>query len=37
VVIADKFEGKRLNTPNDLAINRKGRIWFTNPWNDGNV
>lgn len=37
VVIADKFEGQRLNTPNDLAIDRKGSIWFTNPWNDGNV
>jgi gluconolactonase len=35
-VIADKFEGKRLNTPNDLAIDRKGRIWFTNPVNSGN-
>ena len=30
-------EGKKLNTPNDLAIDRKGRIWFTNPWNEGNV
>ena len=35
-VVADKFEGKRLNTPNDLAIDRKGRIWFTNPVNGGN-
>ncbi|MEC8856295.1 MAG: SMP-30/gluconolactonase/LRE family protein [Chloroflexota bacterium] len=23
--------GKRHNTPNDLAIDRKGRIWFTDP------
>lgn len=30
-VIADRFEGKRLNSPNDLAIDRKGRIWFTDP------
>jgi gluconolactonase len=37
VVIADRVDGKRLNTPNDLAIDRKGRIWFTNPWNEGNV
>ena len=37
VTIADSVEGKKLNTPNDLAIDRKGRIWFTNPWNDGNV
>ena len=36
VVIADRIEGKRLNTPNDLAIDRKGRIWFTNPVNEGN-
>jgi gluconolactonase len=35
-VIADRLNGKRLNTPNDLAIDRKGRIWFTNPINDGN-
>lgn len=33
--IVDRFEGKRLNTPNDLAVDRKGRVWFTNPWNDG--
>ena len=36
-VIADRFEGQRINTPNDLAIDRQGRIWFSNPWNDGNV
>lgn len=36
-VIADRVEGHKLNTPNDLAIDRKGRIWFTNPWNEGNV
>ena len=36
VVIADRVEGKRFNTPNDLAIDRKGRIWFTNPVNSGN-
>ena len=32
-IVADRFDGKRLNTPNDLAIDSKGRIWFTNPWN----
>ena len=37
VTIADSVAGKKLNTPNDLAIDRQGRIWFTNPWNDGNV
>jgi gluconolactonase len=36
VVIADRIEGKKLSTPNDLAIDRKGRIWFTNPVNEGN-
>ncbi|MBI4195552.1 MAG: SMP-30/gluconolactonase/LRE family protein [Betaproteobacteria bacterium] len=37
VTLADRVEGRKLNTPNDLAIDRKGRIWFTNPWNDGNI
>jgi gluconolactonase len=36
VVIADRLGGKRLSTPNDLAIDRRGRIWFTNPVNEGN-
>jgi sugar lactone lactonase YvrE len=30
-VLADKFEGKRLNSPNDLAILSDGTIWFTDP------
>ena len=30
-VIADQFEGKRLNGPNDLAIDSQGRVWFTDP------
>lgn len=30
-VICDNFEGRRLNSPNDLAIDRLGRIWFTDP------
>jgi len=34
-VIAGQVEGKKLNTPNDLAVDRQGRIWFTNPWNAG--
>jgi gluconolactonase len=36
LVVVDRFEGKRLNTPNDLAVDRQGRIWFTNPFNEGN-
>ncbi|MFT5470504.1 MAG: gluconolactonase [Verrucomicrobiales bacterium] len=30
-VIAGKFEGKRFNSPNDIVIDRKGRIYFTDP------
>jgi gluconolactonase len=30
-ILADRFEEKRLNSPNDLAIDRAGRIWFTDP------
>lgn len=30
-VIADHFEGKRLNSPNDLIFDTQGRIWFTDP------
>lgn len=30
-VVADQFEGKRLNSPNDLAFDRQGRLWFTDP------
>ena len=30
-VLCDNYEGKRLNSPNDLAIDNKGRIWFTDP------
>ena len=30
-ILADGFEGKRFNSPNDLAIDRLGRIYFTDP------
>jgi gluconolactonase len=30
-VIADKFEGKRFNAPNDLVIDKEGGIYFTDP------
>jgi gluconolactonase len=30
-VLADRFEGKRFNTPNDLCMDLKGRIYFTDP------
>ena len=29
--IADKFEGKRLNSPNDIVVHPDGGIWFTDP------
>ncbi len=35
--VADRVDGRKLNTPNDLAIDHQGRIWFTNPWNAGNI
>ena len=30
-VIADKFEGKPLNSPNDIVCKSDGSIWFTDP------
>jgi gluconolactonase len=30
-VLADNYEGKKFNSPNDLAIDSKGRIYFTDP------
>ena len=30
-VIADKFEGKILNAPNDAVVDPDGNIWFTDP------
>jgi len=29
--IADSFEGKRLNSPNDVVVKSDGSIWFTDP------
>ncbi len=31
VVLADKFEGKRLNSPNDLVYRSDGTLYFTDP------
>ena len=36
MVVADRLDGNKLSTANDLAIDRKARIWFTNPVNEGN-
>lgn len=30
-VLADKFEGKRFNSPNDVAVHSDGTLWFTDP------
>jgi gluconolactonase len=31
-VLADSFEGKRLNIPNDIVVDPEGSIWFTDPF-----
>jgi gluconolactonase len=31
VVLADRFEGKRFNSPNDVVVKSDGTIWFTDP------
>ena len=30
-VLIDNFEGKRLNSPNDVVVKSDGSIWFTDP------
>jgi gluconolactonase len=30
-VLADRYEGKRLNAPNDVVVKSDGSIWFTDP------
>ena len=29
--LAERFQGKRLNSPNDLSVDARGRIYFTDP------
>ncbi|MBK5105949.1 MAG: SMP-30/gluconolactonase/LRE family protein, partial [Burkholderiales bacterium] len=42
VTLVDSFEGKRLNSPNDVVCKSDGSIWFTDPsfgilgWYEGN-
>lgn len=31
VTIASHYQGKRLNSPNDLVVDDRGRVWFTDP------
>jgi gluconolactonase len=30
-VLADRFEGKRFNSPNDVVVKSDDSIWFTDP------
>lgn len=30
-VLADRFNGRRLNSPNDVIADSKGNVWFTDP------
>ena len=30
-ILTDRYEGKRYNSPNDVVVDRKGRIYFTDP------
>jgi gluconolactonase len=31
-VLTERHEGKRYNSPNDVCVDTKGRIWFTDPY-----
>jgi gluconolactonase len=31
IILTEKYDGKRYNNPNDLTIDSKGRIYFTDP------
>jgi gluconolactonase len=30
-ILADSFQGKRLNSPNDVVAHKDGSVWFTDP------
>jgi gluconolactonase len=34
-VLADRYEGKRLNIPNDIVVDPELRVWFTDPYYEG--
>lgn len=31
-VLTDRYRGRRYNSPNDLCIDVRGRVWFTDPY-----
>jgi|688.fasta_scaffold43989_3 gluconolactonase len=31
VTVVDRFEGRRLNSPNDIVVKADGTLWFTDP------
>ena len=31
ITLADRFEGRRLNSPNDAVVRSDGSVWFTDP------
>ncbi|MFZ9839303.1 MAG: SMP-30/gluconolactonase/LRE family protein, partial [Opitutaceae bacterium] len=31
VTVVDRFEGRRLNSPNDVVVKADGTLWFTDP------
>jgi gluconolactonase len=31
VTLADRYDGKRLNSPNDVVVHADGSVWFTDP------
>ena len=33
-VIADSYDGRRLNRPNDVVLKTDGSLYFTNPGRD---
>lgn len=30
-IVVDRYQGRRLNSPNDVIVKRDGSIWFTDP------
>jgi gluconolactonase len=36
-VLCDRFQGKRLNSPNDVVVASDGAIWFSDPQYGGNT